>query len=585
MGRAKTSQKGSKKAKKRVADNPTSEGVNRLEGTTEEVVGQLVEEGNKAGVLGVVREMELVIKKLQLDLAQAKQKAGRHSEGVTSDQLALLFDELKMARQKAETPDDIAVSEDDKLVGQSTIDDKLKKKAKEAKAPPKGPERRPPPASLPRVDNPLCVPEEQHACPECREPLTAIEPEVTEIIDYEPGRVFVRLDKREVRVCRANACAVVRGPLGDKVVPGGIYGSRLIAHIVVSKYRKGLSLHRVREDLLRMGFDMPSASISDQVLWSTELLEPVWRALLDEVIGSDVMQLDGTSMPVHHKVKGKKQVVRRGTLWLAVGDARAAAFTYSSTAHKRGQRDVDLGPEDLLARRRAGPVVADADNKFDASFRRKALIECGCAMHGRRGFIRSLDAGNKRAAIPIGAFKKIYALERFFIEEEGLRGDELAEQRRARAGPVWEQLLKWCTHIDETVLPASKLAIAARYIINHYDALTRYLDDGSIPIDNGLVERLFRRIATVRKNALFVGSHDGGRRAAVIFSILTTCEIIGLNPEAYLADVLPRLARGIRIAEDLPALMPAAWLADNPDAAIPAMNVQKVSTFNDPVAA
>lgn len=195
----------------------------------------------------------------------------------------------------------------------------------------------------------------------------------------------------------------MRGPLGDKVIPGGVYGSRLIAHIVVSKYRKGMSLHRIREDLLRMGFDMPRASIIDQMLWTTELLEPVWRALLDEVVRSHVMQIDGTSMPVHHKVKGKKQVVRRGTLWLAVGDANTAAFTYSSTAHKRGQRPVDIGSEDLLARRTGGHVVADADNKFDASFARGELTECGCAMHGRRYFIKSLDSARSRSSTPSNA--------------------------------------------------------------------------------------------------------------------------------------------------------------------------------------
>jgi hypothetical protein len=269
-----------------------------------------------------------------------------------------------------------------------------------------------------------------------------------------------------------------------------------------------------------MGFDMPSASISDQVLWATDLLEPVWRALLDEVTRSTVMQLDGTGMPVHHKEKGKKQVVRRGTLWLAVGDARAAVCTYASSGHKCGLRDADIGPQDLLARRPAGPVLADADSKFDASFARQELLECGCSMHGRRYFIKSLDAGNARASVPIAAFKKIYAIERLLVETQGLRGDELAKQRRKRAGPVWSQLKRWCTHIDETVLPASTLAIAARYILRHYDALTRYLDDGRIPIDNGLVERLFRRVATVRKNALFVGSHDGGRRAAVCSRII-----------------------------------------------------------------
>ena len=341
-----------------------------------------------------------------------------------------------------------------------------------------------------------------------------------------------------------------------------------------------MSLHRVVEDLQRLGFNMPSATISDQVLWATDLLEPVWRGLLDEVLNSTVMQLDGTSMPVHHKEKGKPQIVKRGTLWLTIGDARYAALSYSSSAHKQGVRQADLGPEDLLALRPGGLVVADADNKFDASFAREELLECGCSMHGRRYFVKALDAGDARAAIPIAAFKKIYLIESLLVEDHGLRGDELAEARATRAGPVWAELRRWCEHVNDTTLPSSKLPIAARYILRHYEALTRYLTDGRIPIDNGLVERLFRRVAIMRKNALFVGSHDGGRRAAVIFSILTTCELIGLNPEAYLADVLPRLARGISLADDLPALMPHAWLEAHPDAAVPAMNVQRVSRYD-----
>ena len=148
--------------------------------------------------------MELHIKKLQLDLAKAKQGAGRHSEGVTSDQLALLFDELKMARQKAAEPDALAADEDDTLAGQSTLDEDIQKKAAAPKPPPKRPQRRTPPPSLPRVDNVLPVPEGHDACPKCDAPMTDLKPEVTEVIDYEPGRVFVRRDIREVRACRAN---------------------------------------------------------------------------------------------------------------------------------------------------------------------------------------------------------------------------------------------------------------------------------------------------------------------------------------------------------------------------------------------
>lgn len=580
MARASTAKRSKTNASKRAA-NTSPPRSRTLSGTTEEVVGQLVDDGNKSAVLKVVKQLELQIKKLQLELAKSKEGRGRHSEGVTSDQLALLFDELKMARQKAETPDVIAAQEDDALAQKAAFEEWLKKKAAEGKKPPKTSKQEAQLASLPHVDNPLPVPEDERDCPKCSMPMVELEPEVTEVVDYTPGRIFVRRDIRDVCACRANDCGFVRGPLGDKVIAGGLYGSRLIAHIVVSKYRMGVSLHRIREDLQRMGLNMPSASISDQVLWATDLLEPVWRALLNEVVNSTVMQIDGTGMPVHHKEKGKKQVVRRGTLALVVGDARSAAFTYASTGHKRGERDADISLEDLLVLRPQGLVVADADNKFDASFMRNELIECGCSMHGRRYFVKALDAGDARAVNPIAAFKKIYAIERLLVEDEGLREEALARERTARAGPVWVQLRQWCEHVNDTMPPSSKLAIAARYILRHYEAITRYLTDGRIPIDNGLVERLFRRVATVRKNALFVGSHDGGRRAAVIFSILTTCELIGLNPEAYLADILPRLARGISLADDLPALMPLTWLEAHPEAAVPAMNVQRVSRFED----
>ena len=117
------------------------------------------------------------------------------------------------------------------------------------------------------------------------------------------------------------------------------------------------------------------------------------------------------------------------------------------------------------------------------------------------------------------------------------------------------------------------------HLCRHYDALTRYLSDGRLPIDNGLTERLFRRVAIVRKNALFVGSHDGGRRAAVLFSILGSCELLGVNPVAYLSDILPRLARGLSVATDLPALMPAAWILDHHEVRVSAMHVQRYTDF------
>ena len=293
MARARTtSKKGSKKAKKRPATQVGSSKRDnqRSQGTTEEVVGQLVEEGDKAAVLSVVRQMELHIKKLQLDLAQDEARSsGRHSEGVTSDQLALLFDELKMARQKAARPPTSSRQSEDGDAGRA-VDDRRRASRRRPKRTedrrPSAPERRhaaavaaagrepAPGAGGPRT-----------RAPECEEPLTEIEAG-----GHRDHRLRARPRDRAPRqargacLCRANDCTVVRGPLGDKVIPGGIYGSQ--SH----RAHRRLEVPQGRSRFIAsartscaMGFDMPSASITDQVLWTTELLEPIWRALLDEV--------------------------------------------------------------------------------------------------------------------------------------------------------------------------------------------------------------------------------------------------------------------------------------------------------------
>jgi transposase len=327
----------------------------------------------------------------------------------------------------------------------------------------------------------------------------------------------------------------------------------------------------------RLGIDIPSATISDQILWASDLLEPIHRALIVEVTNAHLMQLDGTSLKVMHEEKGQGRHTFLGTLTGAIGDGTSAVYVYASSGHKRGQLDGDLGLEDLLLLRPGGLVLADASNHYDASFARAELVECGCNMHGRRGYSKALDAGNQRAAIALRAFKQLYDIE------EDHRDSTAAERlaaRQARSVPIYDVLMTWCRDVAEGASPSSLIAVAARYMIRHEVALRRFLSDGRIPIDNGAVERMHRRPAIVRKNMLFAGSHDGARRAAVMFSIFATAELLGLNPALYLADIFPKLARGIAIKTDLPDLMPAAWLAAHPQARVPVLNaVTTVAEF------
>ena len=206
---------------------------------------------------------------------------------------------------------------------------------------------------------------------------------------------------------------------------------------------------------------------------------------------------------------------------------------------------------------RDGPTVADASGLFDASFLRKELIECGCNMHGRRYFVKALDAGDKRAALPLAAYKKLYEIEAEIRDRDP---DATLAERQRRSKPVWDELVAWCHVHKKHEQPSSPLGAALRYFTNHQVALGRFLEYGYLPMDNGIVERLHVRAALTRKNFLFAGADSGGERAAIAFSILGSCRLAGVDPIAYLTDVLPKLARRFRLM-DLPSLLPSRWAA------------------------
>ena len=491
---------------------------------------------------------------------------GKKNEGVSTLQLRLVLGAIGIAGVDGTTDDGEALqpaaldAADQKLRETSEIDNA--KKANETSKPPPQPNRRtPPPDHLPRVNNPILVADVERRCPICGVERTCIGHDVTQTIDLEPARVIVRVDRREKLACLPCDGQIVCAPRGDKIVEGGMYGFRLVAHLLVSKFADGLPAHRQREQLARLGLDLPVSTLIDQLEWATDLLRPLWRVALDEALASRVMHMDGTGLPVlDRNLKGK---TRLGTLWGYVGVCdygSTAAYLYCSTGKKIAQRPGELGPQDVLARR-TGYVVADAAGIFDESFKRPDLIECCCNMHSRRYFTKALDAGDQRAALPLAAYKKIYKIEEEIREHDPpLTHAQVLAVRVEKIKPVFDELVAWCRAHQPAMLPSSKLGTAIRYMLNHHVALGRFLTDGVIPIDNGPAERLHVRCAIARKNFLFAGSDDGGERAAVAFTILGSCRLVGVDPLEYLADVLPILTRDIRLA-DLPALLPVRWKA------------------------
>lgn len=524
-----------------------------LRGDVLAVLSELLAAGRHEEVLALFQK--LVSRNRELELLLAKQREGKNrGEGVSSAQLSLLLQVLRDSSPQALAEANHALQE---------VAEQHGGRPERTRPEPQPPARRKPPARLRRVDNPISVPEPERPCPACGAQRKCVTHEITEVIDLIPAEVIVRRDIREVLACDACDAEMVRAPLGDKVIEQGAYGSRLVADLVVGKYQDGLPLHRQGQILERLGLSMPSSSMSDQITWATDLLRPIWRQLTDAVLHASVMHVDGTSLPVRDR-DGPKGITT-GALWGYVGDQDAAVYLYTSTGKKLGQRPGEMGPEELL-QKREGPVVADAANLFDKSFADGKRIEVGCNMHARRYFVKALEAGDARAAVPLAAFKTLYDVEHAArdLDPEARRAER---QRRTR--PVYEQLLVWARTYQPVEPPSSLLGKALQYLLNHHVALTRFLDDGRLPPDNGVVERLHRRPAITRRNFLFAGSHAAAERAAIAYSILATCDLLDLNPVDYLADVLPRLARGVVIARDIPPMLPAAWKAARASAATP----------------
>jgi transposase len=453
-----------------------------VEGGTEESVAQ--------AVLALVAKLVARNSELEQRLAKAASLT-RKNEGISTAQLLLMLDELTESK-------DAELAKADAGLKHASGVEKWLETAETEQPPPQPPARKPAPPELRRMENVIAVPEAERPCPKCGQPRECIGHDVTEVVDLIPAEVVVRLDKREKLACRACEGEVVRAPTGDKVVAGGKLGSGLVARVVKDKYWDGLPLHRQKERFAQLGFPVAVSTLADQVTWGTDLLRPLWRSVISHVLAAKVMHLDGTGLAVLDR--DAPTGIKLGSLWGYVGvtgEVRTALYLYASTGKKTGQRTGELGPEDMLSLRE-GYTVADASSLFDKSFKRPELIECGCNMHSRRYFLKALDGGDTRAALPLAAFKTLYKVEE---EVERLSDDERLAARRARSKPVYDELISWCRTHKPYEPPSSALGKAIQYLLNHEMALKRFLEDGAIPVDNGVVERLHVRTALTRNYA------------------------------------------------------------------------------------
>ena len=530
--------------------------------------------GDIDGVLGLLADALANELALQRRLNELLARRYKSSEKVDVSQLALLLGALDGSASEAEADTDDsdearAAAESARKLAEADAgirmvanlddlgDEGDKKKAKD-KNPHPGPARRPFPDKLRRVVNPIRVPAHERACPCCSGEQEVVGFEVTEVLELHPAELIVRQDQREKLGCPLCDGPLCRAPAPDKVVKKGRMGAGLIATILVEKYRDGLPLHRQVERFGRLGVSIPLSTLVDQVGHASKAAKVLVDVAATEVLASDVLVCDATGLPVLDGKNGRGK--RQGSLYAYVGDGRVCVYRYTSTGRKTRQRPDEQGPEDFLATR-VGPIVADAAPILTATFAREDVIECNCNTHARRYFVKALDGGDSRAALIVGAYRRLYEVER---DAKTMNDEDRQALRNTRSRPVFNVILKWCQAYHAAVPPATKLGRAIAYFINHHVALSRYLDNGAIPIDTNLVERQHVRVALTRKNYLFAGSDLGGHRAANIYTLLGSCALNDVAPIEYLTDVLPRL-RPDMTADEARELLPDRWKAARAD--------------------
>ena len=398
--------------------------------------------------------------------------------------------------------------------------------------PPVKPVRRALPAHLPRED---IVHESPCACPACGGELRRLGEDVSEMIEYVPGRYEVIRHVRPKYSC-GSCQKIVQASAPSRPIARGLAGAGFLAHVLVSKYADHLPLYRQSQIYAREGLDLDRSTLADWVGGASALLEPLINSLARYVLSAKKLHGDDTPVPVLCPGRG---TTKQGRLWTYVRDDRPAAsceppavlFRYSPD--RKGER-----PQAHLSSF-TGVLQADAYAGFDRLYGER-IQEAACWAHVRRKFYEIQVAhASPIAAEALDRIGRLYGIE---AEIRAKPPPERREVRQARAGPELETLHTWLYTTVTTLSKKSELALAIRYALSHWVALSRYRDDGHLEIDNNAAERALRAVALGRKNWLFAGSDDGGERAAAIYSLLGTTKLNNLDPEGYLRYVLGRIA-------------------------------------------
>ncbi len=362
---------------------------------------------------------------------------------------------------------------------------------------------------------------------EAKEGCREIGQEITEELEYEPGRLYVNRYIRPKYVSADNTTILI-APMPERPLPKAIAGPGLLAQIIIDKYIDHLPLHRQQQRFSREKINIPYSTITDWVSNTCQLITPLYQALKKQVLASNYLHADET--PIKVLDKDKKGETHRGYFWVYHNSLQDMVFFDYQPG--RGRE----GPSELL-KDFQGHLQTDGYAAYNIFNTQKDVTLLHCMAHARRKFIESCLNDKTRSDYALSKIQLLYAIERKATDEQLSETDVLA-LRQQEALPLLESLGKWMKQAYLEVLPKSAIGKALAYSIERWPQLMIYATDGKLNIDNNPVERCIRPVAIGRKNYLFAGSHEAAQRSAMLYSLLGTCKLHSINPFTWLKNVL-----------------------------------------------
>jgi transposase len=376
-------------------------------------------------------------------------------------------------------------------------------------------------------------------CDACGSTMREIGQDVCEVLDYEPGSFHVVRHVRPKLAC-GGCHSIVQAAAPSRPIERGLAGAGLLSHVLVNKYADHTPLYRQCQIFAREGVDLQRSTLADWVRQAAQLLTPVAEAVGRYVRAAAKVHADDTPIRV---LGGKANKAKTGRLWVYVRDDRDSADTaapavwFQYSANRKGEHPT------AHLKNFAGILQADAFAGYHPLYEGGKVVEAGCWSHARR---KLWDIHERQHRLPgTLAHEGLQRIGGLFEVEAEIRGqppDERLRQRQLRTRALLHDLRAWFDDTLSAVSAKSPMAAAIGYAISNWSALTRFVHDGRIEAHNNIAERALRGVAIGRKNYLHLGSDGGGDSAAVIYTLIGTAKLNGIEPQAYLRHVLERIA-------------------------------------------